>query len=334
MSEVTLGVVIPTFNGRTVVLDALDSLAAQTRPPDEVIVVDDGSSDGTPELVRAHALAPRVYCQPENRGVAAARNRGLLQLQTTHAALLDQDDLWYPDRVATVVEHLRANPEHGLVVSDATAFAVTSERASLTTHPFRSWISEWVEAPTQLLSKSRERPGGATAVEPLGVRGILDDSVSITCSHVFDRKLALEAGGFATWLRSADDWVALATMARFTEAVRIRQPSVWYRVHGSNTSLSTDWRLALLTAKAALQHGNNLLSRSDPAPPAARSRFWCDLLDRLATSADTEALATALACAQLISSDGADVRSLRRRVLRRWAGATFRRATRSPRRSE
>lgn len=90
----TVSVVIPTYNRKNFLLACLDSVAKQTCKPDEVIIVDDGSSDGTLE-----ALADRSdlqVVQQRNFGPGAARNLGAAQAASDYIAFLDSDDLWYP----------------------------------------------------------------------------------------------------------------------------------------------------------------------------------------------------------------------------------------------
>lgn len=94
----TVSVVIPTFNRASVVTRALESVFLQTRPPDEILVVDDGSNDDTTERVRAAFPGVRLIKQ-ENRGVSAARNAGIRAATGTWIALLDSDDEWLAEKL-------------------------------------------------------------------------------------------------------------------------------------------------------------------------------------------------------------------------------------------
>lgn len=93
--DATVSVVIPTYDRAELVVRALHSVLAQTRPPDEVIVVDDGSTDDTVERIRAQFPTVRLLAQP-NRGVSAARNTGIRAATGEWIALLDSDDEWLP----------------------------------------------------------------------------------------------------------------------------------------------------------------------------------------------------------------------------------------------
>lgn len=115
----TVSVVIPTYNRETVLPRALDSVLAQTYGDFEVIVVDDGSRDGTAGVMAEYVRRDgRVrYCrQSQNAGVSAARNRGIREAKGEFVAFLDSDDEWAPTKLERQIERFReANSEVGLV---------------------------------------------------------------------------------------------------------------------------------------------------------------------------------------------------------------------------
>ncbi len=94
----TVSVVIPTCNRAELILRALASVRAQTRPPTEILVVDDGSTDATRERVGA-AFPEVTILEQKNRGVSAARNAGIQKARGTFIALLDSDDEWLPQKL-------------------------------------------------------------------------------------------------------------------------------------------------------------------------------------------------------------------------------------------
>jgi glycosyltransferase involved in cell wall biosynthesis len=102
--------VIPVFNGERYLEEAVDSVLAQSHRPIEVIVVDDGSTDGTSEV--AASLGGQVsYVRQENQGPAAARNTGLRMAQGEFVAFLDVDDQWHPEKLERQLGRLRDRPE-------------------------------------------------------------------------------------------------------------------------------------------------------------------------------------------------------------------------------
>ena len=105
-----VSVVIPSFDRATVLPRALDSVMAQTLSPAEVIVVDDGSTDDTAKLVQRRFPGVRLLRQ-ENRGVSAARNRGIEASEGEWIALLDSDDEWRPEKLQRQLAALGDCPE-------------------------------------------------------------------------------------------------------------------------------------------------------------------------------------------------------------------------------
>lgn len=107
MPEVS--VIVPTYNRREFVREAMASVYAQTCLDFELLVVDDGSTDGTAEVMREFPDAR--YLWQENRGVSAARNAGAAASRGHLLAFLDSDDLWQPSKLATQVAFFQAHPE-------------------------------------------------------------------------------------------------------------------------------------------------------------------------------------------------------------------------------
>ncbi|MFW9082003.1 glycosyltransferase family 2 protein [Pseudomonas sp. P2757] len=96
----TVCVVIPLYNGAASIGQTLDSLTEQTRHPDKVIVIDDGSTDQGPQIVRDFvAPFPVLLLQQANQGPAAARNQGIFKASETFIAFLDADDQWHPQKL-------------------------------------------------------------------------------------------------------------------------------------------------------------------------------------------------------------------------------------------
>ena len=111
-----VSVIIPTYKHRDYVLQTLASVFAQTFTDYEVIVVNDGSPDDTAEVLRPLAETGRIRCIAQaNAGQAAARNRGIAEAQGEYIALLDDDDLWPPDKLEWQTALLSANPDAAVV---------------------------------------------------------------------------------------------------------------------------------------------------------------------------------------------------------------------------
>jgi len=98
-SIMKVSALIPTYNRRSHVTRAIDSVLAQTHSVDEIIVVDDGSTDGTAQMIGARYGNRVRVVQQENAGVSSARRRAVLEAQSEWIAFLDSDDEWVPDRI-------------------------------------------------------------------------------------------------------------------------------------------------------------------------------------------------------------------------------------------
>lgn len=105
-----ISVIIPTYNRRDCLRNALESVVRQKNADFEVIVVDDGSSDGTGEMV--YRDYPEVrYVWQENAGPSAARNHGIRLAQADWLAFLDSDDIWLDGKLAAQLDYIREHPE-------------------------------------------------------------------------------------------------------------------------------------------------------------------------------------------------------------------------------
>ena len=100
MVDETVDVIIPVYNGERYIISALDSVVNQTHPPEKIIVVDDGSTDNTSNLVKSfEASIPIFYVKKANGGASSARNAGILLCSSKFIAFIDADDEWYPEKL-------------------------------------------------------------------------------------------------------------------------------------------------------------------------------------------------------------------------------------------
>jgi len=184
---------MPAFNNADTVGRALASIAAQTLPPAEVIVVDDGSTDGTAEAVRAMAAAMngvrlRLFRQT-NQGAGAARNRAVAAARGTWLAFLDADDQWLPAKIERSMAVLEAG---GLIMCSHNLFNVGPDGETLNDSRAR-----WLRDP-------------ADPYRTLFLRGFISSS-----TVVVRKDAVLAVGGFDAGLRSAQDYeLWLAVLAR------------------------------------------------------------------------------------------------------------------------
>jgi glycosyltransferase involved in cell wall biosynthesis len=108
-------VLVPVFNGAQYLRESLDSILHQTYPHLEVIVLDDASTDQTPEVIASYGEAVRSIRQPENRGIYENANAGIAAAQGEMVAIYHADDVYHPTIVEREVDFLLRYPEVGAV---------------------------------------------------------------------------------------------------------------------------------------------------------------------------------------------------------------------------
>ncbi len=216
-------VVIPVFNGSGYLARAIESALAQELPPLEVIVVDDGSTDGSAGV--ADSFGPPVRCvRQENAGPAAARNRGVAVSAAASGwvAFLDHDDLWEPGYLREAASYLAGHPAAGVVCFGARVLAEGGE-----------------PTPHILLKRT---PGAVYST-----RGMLEGDVGTIMTPVVRKDLFLSVSGFDPALRGGEDCDLWLRLSLVTEIHQVRLPLLLYRKHETNTS----WNV-LMTAEHSL----------------------------------------------------------------------------------
>ncbi len=223
-------VVIPAYNRERVLAETLERVLAQTLPPAEVVVVDDGSTDGTAGV--AARFAPRVRCvRRENGGPGSARNTGVAHTTAPWIAFCDSDDLWLPEKMEIQMGLHRRRPE---VLYSFTDLAIV--RGGVW-----SGRSKFSERPDEFWSPGREVLDSHYWIyrQPLYGR-ILTASLIIPSAFVISRRLFEELGGFhEPFSRSrAEDWEFALRCAEQPNAGAVARPLVGLHKHDSNYSAS------------------------------------------------------------------------------------------------
>ena len=98
MTDRSISCIVPTYNAERYLAQTIDSILAQTLPPDELIIIDDGSSDGTADIIKSYNDKIR-YVYQDNQGPAASRNLGVQMGGAEFVSFLDQDDLWHAEKL-------------------------------------------------------------------------------------------------------------------------------------------------------------------------------------------------------------------------------------------
>ena len=122
VKEPLFSVVIPAYNAEAFVCDTLDSVVSQTFTDYEIIVVDDGSTDGTYEKVNLwaeqHSTVKLKIVRQANKGIGGARNTAIRHTNGVFAAFLDADDVWLEQKLEFIANYIKANPSADLICHD------------------------------------------------------------------------------------------------------------------------------------------------------------------------------------------------------------------------
>jgi glycosyltransferase involved in cell wall biosynthesis len=209
-----VSVVIPAYNSARTVGATITSVLAQTMTDVEVLVVDDGSTDGTGEAARGiHDSRVRVL-QQENGGVAAARNAGIHAASGEYVGLLDADDLWLPHKLERQLAVLRERPD---------VHAVHSGTA-------------WVDDDLRILRVRCCQPSSDVLLDTLMFRNMPHNMGTM----LVERAMFTEMGMFDTSLTILEEWDMHIKCARHCNIYGIAEPLALYRVHPGNRSRNLD----------------------------------------------------------------------------------------------
>jgi len=234
----TISVVIPAYNSAATLAAAIDSALSQTRPPDEIIVLDDGSTDNTKELVSGYGERIRYFYQP-NGGLAAARNRGTELASGDWVAYLDADDMWRPDKLALQERQVQARPEAALVYTNATVLGLDGE-GEIYADPETIWPE-------------------------LRCRNLF--AASSTMAH---RQKLMELGGFNPKLRVCEDWDMWVRLRRLYPFTAVPEPVTIYRQTQGSLSSNAE---RMLAGAASIRESTLLAGLSSWRKPLWRRRI-------------------------------------------------------------
>lgn len=207
-----ISVVMPAYNAAATLARALDSIAAQTRPPAEVIVVDDSSSDATAAIAEAHPLRPTILRHPVNRGGAAALHSGIEAAAHDWVAFLDADDEWLPEKLEAQAAALAAEPAATIV---ATGFVFID----------RDGRDAWDYGVTPFAHSGRDF-----------WRNLLLDSAILQSSALVPRRVVLATGGVDASMRTGYDQQLFVRLAALGRVAYVQRRLVRY--HDSPGSLT------------------------------------------------------------------------------------------------
>ena len=217
-----IAAIIPLYNGARFIRTALDSVLAQTRKADEIIVVDDGSSDSGAAIVKAmqHAHPEIVLLSKSNGGQGSARNTGVAHARSDLIAFLDQDDAWYPHHLAELEKPFLAPPPLPLayVYSDLDQIDINGR---MVCHRYLGTLPP------------REHPKRTLA------NCLSQDMMILPGASLIDKNVFQKIGGFDERLRGyEDDDLFLRIFCAGYRGIYVRQPLSKWRIHTASASYS------------------------------------------------------------------------------------------------
>lgn len=213
----TVSVIIPAYNARLTIFDAVESVLKQTQPAAEIIVIDDGSSDGTGEAVaQKYGPSVTVIKQP-NSGVAEARNRGVQAATGAYLQFLDADDMLDPHKLA-----------RSLAACQAGSAAVSYSRAKFVA----------ADGLTPLDLTFPVLPSGDILIEWL-TGTMANGSYGVMSSMFVSRDALLQAGRFEKTCTPCEDWDMWIRLAARNRFAALNDPLVTYRVMPGSLSTHT-----------------------------------------------------------------------------------------------
>jgi len=209
-----VSVIIPTFNKAATIMRAIESVQRQSYKNYEIIVVDDGSTDNTREVVRE---IPRVkYFSKNNEGPSSARNLGIRKAEGKIIAFLDSDDEWRQDKLEKCIDKLTETPRARVVISN---YAIYDEAEK----------------------KELKPPKRLRTYSPLMILLSFNETNLHTSSVVTYKGLIERVGGFDERLIRGEDWELWIRLSEIAEFAFINEPLLTVHIHpGSQTKTSED----------------------------------------------------------------------------------------------
>ncbi len=265
-----VSVIVPTLNAVGTIRQALDSILWQKYPNLEVIVVDDGSNDGTVETILEYRNPSIHLLQQRQMGPAVARNLGLSRARGVLVSFLDADDIWLPGKLFLQVDYLQSNPDVDVVFGRFERWMSASrDAAPVTEMPSPSTYDDLSENYHRLL------PARTTALCGfLYVDMLLESQVHIITAMV--RRSVLEnCGGFDEQWQTGSDYELWLRLSRLHRMDQLDACLAWYRIHDRSITKRPRAQNSeyLLVQKAVSTHGLQGPDGREVSPDALSRRL-------------------------------------------------------------
>lgn len=224
MRNTLVSVVMPAYNDAPYVAQAIDSVLAQTWSHIELIVVDDGSTDGTRDVVRSYG-GRLCLVEQTNAGSAVARNRGIELAQGRYVAFLDADDWWHPEKLASQMQALQRQVEQG------------GPEARMVYTRFERWNLDekgCYAPPASLLPDCLSNAPPPAQQLAWIYPELLEDCIVWTSTVMVERQLLLDEGGFDPARRKGQDYDLWLRLSQRAPWLLLDVPSALYRIRAGS----------------------------------------------------------------------------------------------------
>jgi len=216
MTDNRVSAIITAYNHEHFISDAITSVLAQTRPVDELVIIDDGSTDDTLKVVSRFLEKGVRYIWQTNLGEGMARNRGIQETSGEYIAFLDADDIWLEDKTQKQLDFLQTHPDVAMV----------------------SGLGWWLEIETD-----RRWVFGLSLKQLSKIQQdmMIHNNFGNTSMVFLRRSILNEVGFFDPSLRWGTEWDMWTRIVSQHKVSVIPDPVIIYRRHQSNISLTGGW---------------------------------------------------------------------------------------------
>ena len=217
-----VSIIMPAFNASKTIFDSINSVQSQTYQNWEMIIIDDGSTDNTKDIITPFLSDYRIkYLRQLNSGPSIARNNGINKAKGKYLAFLDSDDIWKPNKLELQLNHFIRNPNCCLIHTNYSTFESNTQNSK----PFRQtpWFSNWDE----------------------NERLLMFDTIG-TLTVLTETQLIKNLGGFNNDLHGTEDWDLWIRVSKEGKIFKLNDDTAYYRIHPHGISQSFDKHLVEL----------------------------------------------------------------------------------------
>ena len=253
----TVSVIIAVYNGEKTIKRAIDSILQQTWPVNEIIIIDDGSTDNTRQVLADYKDKITTLHQ-QNAGVSVARNKGVEQAKSDWICFLDADDWYYPDRIKWHMEMIQQNPKLDFLTGD---FDYIDENGNILRQSMQS-----TKCGSQLLQLAGDKSSVIMQGDLIGE--FVEQHFGDTHTLTLKRADFLKLGGYPQGVPVCEDVNFLIRLCAVSRYIGVKTlPMAAYFIHSNSATRSDPLRaqqqtlLALQSLKMFIKETNNSLMK-------------------------------------------------------------------------